>query len=88
MKHIKSYTCQSKKCIYLVCYSSRQLRIGFMDAQQKRPKSNRKKSAESRSLDTGTKRTHLQGEIGYPVYFSSLIIPRTPHNPITCQNHE
>ena len=77
-----------EKRICLLCCSGRQLRIGLMDAQQRRPKSNRKCSAESRSLDTGTKRPHLQGKIGYPGYFTSLIIPKTPRNPITCQNHE
>ena len=56
-----------------------------MDAQERRPKSNRKYAAESRSLDTGTKQPHLQGEIGYPGYFTSLILPRTPRNPITAK---
>ena len=44
--------------------------VGFMDAQQRRLKSTRNCAAESRSLDTGTKRFHLQGENGHPRSFT------------------
>ena len=57
-----------------------------MDAQQRRPESNRKCATEIRSSNTGTKRPHLQGEI-VPWLFTSLILPRT-NSSITCRNHE
>ena len=82
--NISKDTFVDRKNVKLSCCSSRQLRIVLMDALQIRTKSNRNCAAESCSLDTGTKCPHLQGEISYPGYFTSLIIPRPPGNPINC----